>query len=112
MGAYGYETLLTSAPLNMDQAPYAKNRSRSVAENQTLAVLPQSGVVASSQSYTGRPLTAILVQGPAHGTLTLKPDGSFLYTPALGFIGTVTFIYEVSDGLLLSNPATATIKVS
>jgi parallel beta-helix repeat protein len=112
MGAYGYETLLTSAPLNMDQAPYAKKRSIGVAENQTLTVSPQYGIVATSQSYTGRPLTAILVQGPAHGTLKLKSDGSFIYTPNLGFIGTVTFIYEVSDGLQLSNPATVTINVS
>jgi hypothetical protein len=111
MGAYGYETLLTSAPLDMDQAPYAKKRSLSVAENKTLTVSPQYGIVATSQSYTGRRLTAILVQGPAHGTLKLKSDGSFIYTPNLGFLGTDTFIYEVSDGLQLSNPATATITV-
>jgi parallel beta-helix repeat protein len=114
MGDYGYETLLTSAPLNMDQAPYAKNRSFSVAENQTLTISPQWGVVASSQSYTGSPLTALLVSGsgPTHGTLTLNSDGSFTYVPVTGFVGTDTFIYEVIDGLLLSNPATVTITVS
>jgi VCBS repeat-containing protein len=37
-------------------------------------------------------------QGPAHGTLTLQPDGSFTYTPATNFVGADSFSYTVTDG--------------
>ena len=37
-------------------------------------------------------------QGPAHGTLTLQPDGSFTYTPAANFVGADSFSYTVTDG--------------
>lgn len=43
---------------------------------------------------------ATLVNGPAHGTLTLDADGSFVYTPTANFHGTDTFEYS----LLLTNP--------
>ena len=44
------------------------------------------------------PLTAILVSGPAHGTLTLNADGSFSYTPDANYNGTDSFTYKASDG--------------
>ncbi len=36
----------------------------------------------------GDPLTAVQVTGPASGTLSLLPDGSFGYTPDPDFNGT------------------------
>jgi VCBS repeat-containing protein len=45
----------------------------------------------------GDPMTASLVSGPAHGDLTLNPDGSFTYTPDANYNGTDTFTYQVSD---------------
>ena len=41
----------------------------------------------------GQSLTAALVTGPAHGTLTLNADGSFTYTPAANYNGTDSFTY-------------------
>ena len=41
--------------------------------------------------------TAALVAGPAHGTLTLDPDGSFTYTPAAGYVGPDAFSYEARN---------------
>src|SRR5262249_51634085 len=58
------------------------------------------------------PLSAILVAGPAHGTLSLNADGSFVYTPTPGFRGTDTFTYKANDGQLDSNVATVTITVT
>ena len=57
-------------------------------------------------------LTAALVSGPAHGTLTLNADGSFTYTPDANFNGTDSFTYKASDGLADSNVATVTITVN
>ncbi|MEJ1938677.1 cadherin-like domain-containing protein, partial [Nostoc sp. NIES-2111] len=35
---------------------------------------------------------------PANGTVTVNPDGSYIYTPAANFNGTDSFTYTVSDG--------------
>jgi VCBS repeat-containing protein len=38
---------------------------------------------------------------PAHGSLSLNPDGTFAYTPAAGFTGTDTSSYTVTDAVSL-----------
>ena len=43
--------------------------------------MPAPGVLGNDTDVEGTPLTAVLVTGPAHGTLTLNPNGSFTYTP-------------------------------
>src|SRR5690606_29863925 len=60
---------------------------------------------------SGSPLTAALVAGPASGLLSLQPDGSFTYTPASGFTGSVEFTYQATDGETTSGAATVTIHV-
>jgi large repetitive protein len=45
----------------------------------------------------GDELTATLATGPAHGDVTLNPDGSFTYTPDANYSGADTFTYTVSD---------------
>ena len=70
---------------------------------------PRSGVLANDTDADGNPLTAVLVTGPAHGTLTLNPNGSFTYTPTSSFVGSDSFTYTANDGTLNSNTATVTI---
>jgi len=41
-----------------------------------------------------------LYEGPAHGTLVLNQDGSFVYTPDAGYFGEDSFTY-----LMLGIPA-------
>src|SRR5207245_911525 len=69
------------------------------------------GVLANDSDADGDPLTAVLVSGPANGTLTLNPNGSFTYTPKTGFSGTDSFTYKANDGKALSNVATVTVTV-
>ena len=52
------------------------------------------------------------MKGPAHGTLSLQPDGTFSYLPAANFSGTDTFTYRASDGSAVSNVATVTLHVT
>ena len=59
-----------------------------------------------------RRLTAALVRCPDHGFVLLFPNGSLVYLPAPGFVGTDTFTYKASDGTLASNTATVTITVA
>src|SRR5206468_12630714 len=59
----------------------------------------------------GNPVTAVLVTGPSHGTLTLNPDGSFVYTPDPNYNGTDSFTYKANDGTTNSPVATVTLTV-
>jgi hypothetical protein len=60
---------------------------------------------------TGETLTITAVTGISNGgTVTITENGTRLsYTPAVGFSGTETFTYTVSDGTLTS---TATVEVT
>jgi VCBS repeat-containing protein len=59
----------------------------------------------------GATLTAVLVSGPANGTLSLASDGTYTYTPAANFNGSDAFTYKVTDGTEEGNTATVTITV-
>src|SRR5207247_1117932 len=50
--------------------------------------------------------------GPAHGTLTLNPDGGFSYTPAANYNGPDSFTYRANDGTADSNVATVAMTVT
>jgi len=72
-------------------------------------ILP--GLLANDSDADGNTLTAVLVAGPAHGTLTLNANGSFTYTPNANFNGDDTFTYRANDGTANSNIATVAITV-
>jgi large repetitive protein len=92
-------------------APVANDDSYSVNEDQTLTV-SAPGVLANDTDVDGDALTALVVVGPAHGTLTLNPNGSFTYTPNPNYNGEDSFTYGASDWSLPSNYATVTITVN
>src|SRR5262249_40583285 len=70
------------------------------------------GVLGNDADPDGDPLSAVLVSGPAHGSLTLFPDGTFQYLPEPNFTATDSFTYNASDGPLSSAPATVTLTVT
>jgi len=60
----------------------------------------------------GNSLTVTSNTNPAHGTVSVNPDGTFSYTPARGFSGTDSFGYTVTDAYGRTASATVTITVS
>ncbi|MFZ9299485.1 MAG: tandem-95 repeat protein [Chitinophagaceae bacterium] len=67
----------------------------------TIAGLNASGSVLANDLHTGgATLSARLVSGPstAQGTFTLNADGTYNFTPAVGYSGTVAIVYEVCGG--------------
>ncbi len=88
----------------------------------------QEGPIASANTLpvARPPLTAVLVAGPANGSVTLNPDGSFKYMPEANFVGSDTFTYQnilatpfptlttataADFAPVMSNIATVTIRV-
>ncbi|HET8696649.1 MAG TPA: Ig-like domain-containing protein, partial [Gammaproteobacteria bacterium] len=92
--------------------PVAVNDSYSTNENTPLTVNAMNGVLANDTDLEGDPLTTALVVNVSSGILLLSPNGSFVFTPAVGFSGNVSFTYQASDGSASSNVATVTIAVS
>jgi len=58
------------------------------------------------------PLTFSVLTDPADGGVVMNADGTFTYTPDLGFFGTDTFTFIANDGENDSLPGTVTIFVN
>jgi VCBS repeat-containing protein len=104
----------TSAVLTQtvsNSAPTADDDAASTNED-TPVTVPAPGVLQGDSDPNGDPLTAVNASTPAHGTVTLNPNGSFTYTPAANFNGDDSFTYQASDGSLTSVAATVTITVT
>ena len=93
-----------------DTAPVANDDAYEAVAGTTLSVAAGAGVLANDADAEHDPLTAALVSGPSHGSLTLNGDGSFKFTPDSSFSGSDSFSYKVSDGTY-SDTGTATITV-
>ncbi|HKO58082.1 MAG TPA: Ig-like domain-containing protein, partial [Thermoanaerobaculia bacterium] len=91
--------------------PVAVNDAYTVAEGGTLNVAAP-GVLANDSDPDGDPITAILVSGPAHGSVTLNANGSFTYIHDGSETTSDSFTYKANDGSLDSNVATVTIAVT
>jgi uncharacterized delta-60 repeat protein len=90
----------------VDDAPVANGASLATDED---LVLNGAAVATDADGDT---LTYALVSGPLHGTLQLKADGSFAYTPAANYNGSDSFTYKANDGTADSNVATVNITVN
>ncbi|MEW2133199.1 FG-GAP-like repeat-containing protein [Streptomyces sp. NPDC005435] len=95
-----------------NRPPTAANESYSHIGADTPLVVDAPGVLGNDTDADGNTLTASVVTGPAHGTLTLGPDGSFSYQPAGAYVGSDSFTYKATDGTDDSNVATVTLGVS
>ena len=78
-------------PVVVNVAPVSQNDSYTLNKNAKLTVDAARGVLANDSDANGDALSAVLVSKPANGTLNLRADGSFDYTPAKNFTGTVSF---------------------
>ena len=110
-GAHASNMATTSLSVLAATPPTAADDTYAISENNTLNVPASGGVLANDTDPVSTPLTASLVAGPAHGTLTLNPDGSFNYAPAANFSGTDSFTYKANDGAADSNVATVNLHV-
>ncbi|MQF70472.1 tandem-95 repeat protein [SAR202 cluster bacterium AD-812-D07_MRT_10900m] len=69
------------------------------------------GVLRNDHDGESDSLTATVVDGPSHGSLTLYSNGSFNYDPGASYIGADSFTYTASDSQTTSVKTTVTIDV-
>lgn len=103
---------VTISVASVNDPPVAGADNYSTQEDQELDVPEASGVLANDDDPVEQsPLTAVLLEGPSHGSLELRPDGSFRYIPDENFFGTDSFRYAADDGQTQSSPQTVTINI-
>jgi len=109
---------LSSAPVTVTievvpPGPLAVDDAFTTASNNPLTVLPPGVLVNDRDRHSTAPLTARRERDAFHGTVDLNPNGSFVYTPDQGFVGTDTFRYVAVDVQgLVSASAVVTINVT
>lgn len=99
--------------LSMDnRPPTAVDDAYQAYVNGTLALDAAEGLLANDSDPDGDALAAEIIDLPLHGTMALKADGSFTYTPAAGFAGEDSFTYRAGDGTAVSEPATVLLTIT
>lgn len=97
--AIGAGGILTAVPVTFQASStfverFVQADAYVVKQGQALTVGAPAGVLSDDG---GSSLTASLVTGPAHGTLSLAADGTFTYTATAGYQGFDKFTYLASD---------------
>ena len=108
--------LSVTASFNVTVLPVAdapiSNADSYLVLSDRLTVPPGAGVLANDSDPDGDPLTALLITGPANGSLVLLGNGGFTYTPNADFTGLDTFIYQPFDGISTGLPRMVTLNVT
>ncbi|MCH1928635.1 tandem-95 repeat protein [Shewanella sp. A25] len=89
----------------VNDAPVADDQSINLDEDSSVSV------ILTGYDIEGSALSFIIIQLPAHGTLSGDAP-TLVYTPEAGFAGEDSLIFKVSDGELDSNEATVTFYVA
>jgi Ca2+-binding RTX toxin-like protein len=93
------QTTITAIPVAagaLDNAPISLPDNYAIDGSGSIGTA--AGVLANDSDPDGHALLAPLVTStPAHGTVTLRSDGSFDYVAAPGFSGYDSFLYRVAD---------------
>src|SRR5262249_48844875 len=95
----------------VNDAPVAAADSYTTDEDTTLTI-NGAGVLGNDSDVDGDSLSAIVVSGASHGTLTLNSDGSFSYAPDANYNGNDSFTYKASDGVLDSDVVTVSLTIT
>ena len=84
-----------------------------VADSKTLTTTEDNGTTVNmtGSDVDGDALNYIIVNPPAHGTLSGVSFYGLVYTPAADYSGEDSFTFKTNDGALDSNPATVSITV-
>lgn len=109
--AYSNVTTVTLTVTSLTNQPPTAKADRYQTDQDTPLTVDAPGVLVNDSDPDGDDLTAIKAGDPSHGSLALKADGSFLYTPNSGWHGADSFTYKACDGSLCSDEVTVSLTV-
>jgi VCBS repeat-containing protein len=107
---FNFSSAIEPPPV-VNTAPVAVNDSYATAQGTPLAV-SAPGILANDTDVDGDALHVVEVTSTLNGTLVANADGSFTYTPNVGFSGVDGFTYKAHDGTDGSALASVTITVT
>jgi VCBS repeat-containing protein len=112
-GAYDSNAAVVTLTIaSVNDTPVAEEDSFTVAAGGTLVLYGYEGVLENDEDVDVEDtLTAQLVSGTSHGSLSFYSSGALKYTPASGFGGEDSFVYRAFDGEAYSDPMTVLIEV-
>ncbi len=105
------DTVVTLTVVAVNDLPIAVG-DEYVGTEDTRLTIEAPGVLANDDDVDDALLTAELVSGPEHGTLTLQSDGGFSYVPDPDFNGADAFAYAAHDGLGSASPVLVSLSVA
>ncbi|CAN5874862.1 hypothetical protein BH10CHL1_BH10CHL1_22310 [soil metagenome] len=107
-----YATVHIQVNAAQNNSPVSVDDSYTTQQETALTVDPAHGLLANDSDPDGNPLQIGAISSVNPGSkFALNLDGSFVYTPAVGFVGADSFTYQASDGQALSNQATVAFQV-
>jgi len=107
MNTEGFPVNTFAATVTTQSPPVAHPDLYKIPKGKTLSL----DVLANDTDIEGNSLTATIVNNVSHGTLT-ETNGTFLYSPDLGFVRTDRFTYIANDGTDDSQIVTVSIVVT
>ncbi len=91
---------------SVNDAPVAEDVKRNTDEDVAI-----SGQVRAAD-VDNDSLRYFIVKAPANGTVEMKDDGTYTYSPNLDYFGEDVFAFYAFDGTTNSNPGTVTIEIT
>ncbi len=82
--------------------------SASTAEDTALTIQAQANDIGATPGT----YTPTITSAPAHGSVSIQADGSFLYTPEANYYGADSFSYQLGNNAITSNTATVSLTVT
>ncbi len=99
---------VTVTVTEVNDAPTALADTAEVIAGDTVIV----DVLANDGDVDGDGLAVLSTDAPAHGTVTITPDGALAYAADPGFVGTDSFRYTIADGRGGTAGARVTVEVA
>jgi uncharacterized repeat protein (TIGR01451 family)/gliding motility-associated-like protein len=105
------QALVTITVTPVEDVPVAIDDVASIDED---GILSGTSLLFNDFDPDSSPLTISTtpVTGPSHGTLVIRTDGTYTYTPDANFHGSDSFVYRVCDDAIPPICATATVTIT
>ncbi len=95
----------TNTPSN--RPPLAVDNQGTTQQNTPITI----SILGNDSDPDGHQITPTIIANPTNGTVALQADGSVIYTPTNGYIGTDFFTYQICDNGTPSLCDTAVVQI-